>query len=139
MVLKIRPWITRELTAILGLPDVSVLTELVISLVSKHAIRSLEVHQALGEFLGEDVEVFIHELVCFACSSHKDIASYDKYVRYDKVVTTYSLAHFLFFSFLLFIHFLFFFIYYNCSCPWSSDSDSKIQNNIRPLNIIGNS
>jgi E3 ubiquitin-protein ligase Topors len=90
MIHKIRPWITRELTAITGLQDVSVLTELIISLLTKSNIYSTEVHKSLQEFLGDNVDIFVHELVCFACSSHKDVASYDKYVRYDKPTVTYQ-------------------------------------------------
>jgi PWI domain len=80
---KVRPWITRELTAILGVPDVSVVTALVISLLKKN-IHSAEAHEELEEFMGDNVDIFVHELACFASSSHKDISLYDKYVRYDK-------------------------------------------------------
>jgi len=88
MIQKIRPWIARELTAITDLTDVEVLTQLVISLVTKVNIHVPKGHSALKEFLHDNVDLFIHELACFACSSHKDMASYDKYVRYDKPATT---------------------------------------------------
>lgn len=83
LIRKLRPWITRELTAILGVSDVSVLTELVISLL-KQDIHSPSTQLALQEFIGEHVNTFVHELACFACSSHFEVATYDKYVRYDK-------------------------------------------------------
>lgn len=83
---KLKPWIVRELTAILGMNDVDILVELVLSLLRKYDSRSEQTKGGLEDFLHGNVEIFLHELACFAISSHQDVVSYDKYVRYDKSV-----------------------------------------------------
>jgi len=81
---KIKTWITRELQAVLQLDNVELLVQVVLSLLKQYPIHDPAVSEHLKEYLGEHTDIFLHELVCFACSSHPSMAAYDKHVRYDK-------------------------------------------------------
>ncbi len=79
---KLRPWLTRELQAILEEEDVDLLVTFVLSMLQTKDIDSKEVKEQLQEWLFEHVDTFIHEFLCFA-NSPFDLVNYDKHVRYD--------------------------------------------------------
>ncbi|XP_022138780.1 E3 ubiquitin-protein ligase Topors [Momordica charantia] len=88
---KIKPWIQRELQAILEDPDPTIIVHLVTSLfVSRLEAPSSQLNPeddfllALHPFLYEKTDLFWHELRCFAGSSLR-MEEYDSVVEYRTV------------------------------------------------------
>eukprot|EP01119_Soliformovum_irregulare_P016337 TRINITY_DN4707_c0_g1_i1.p1 TRINITY_DN4707_c0_g1~~TRINITY_DN4707_c0_g1_i1.p1 ORF type:complete len:308 (+),score=42.44 TRINITY_DN4707_c0_g1_i1:42-965(+) len=79
---RLRPWMTRELQAILQEEDVDMIVSLFLAILHKHAISSKEAVAQFGQWIFEHAETFCHELECFA-NSPLDMHSYDRSVRYD--------------------------------------------------------
>ncbi|KAI8915953.1 hypothetical protein EDD86DRAFT_197281 [Gorgonomyces haynaldii] len=76
------PWIRRELLAILRIPDVTIIIDFVLQVMQQHDLQSDEAIQLLEEYLEDDAEHFVHELVNFA-RSELSMEHYDRQVQYD--------------------------------------------------------
>ncbi|GLT41988.1 hypothetical protein SLA2020_160120 [Shorea laevis] len=92
---KVEPWIRRELEAILGDPDPSIIVHVatslfVASLEGKYNIASAQVGSGddfltpLRPFLQNWTEMFWHELRCFA-ESQFNMGTYDAVVKYERL------------------------------------------------------
>ncbi|KAL2917966.1 hypothetical protein HK105_202380 [Polyrhizophydium stewartii] len=81
---RLVPWIRRDLQALLHMSDVEIVKDIVVSVLKRHEPRSDEAIKALSDFLGENAEHFLHELVCFA-SSPFNIPAYDAAVQYPSI------------------------------------------------------
>ncbi|EFA76139.1 RING zinc finger-containing protein [Heterostelium album PN500] len=81
---RLSPWIKRELQAILQTEQVDILEEMILSLLKKHTIDSAIIIDTLKRFLFDKTDLFLHELLCFACS-HYNIQAYDQNVTYHRL------------------------------------------------------
>eukprot|EP01116_Phalansterium_solitarium_P022057 TRINITY_DN7145_c0_g1_i2.p1 TRINITY_DN7145_c0_g1~~TRINITY_DN7145_c0_g1_i2.p1 ORF type:complete len:401 (+),score=102.25 TRINITY_DN7145_c0_g1_i2:80-1282(+) len=79
---RLRPWLTRELEAVLDEADVDVLVVFLISLLQQHELGSAEVQRELRDIVYDYAPAFTHELAVYANSPY-DLASYDRLVQYD--------------------------------------------------------
>ncbi len=75
-------WIRRELNAIIPNSPVELVREYIQTLIQTHHIQSDVAKDLLSQYLYEDTELFVHELVCFGNSS-LNMNDYDKYVQYE--------------------------------------------------------
>lgn len=83
---RLKPWLTRDLQAILQLEDVHLLVELILSLLRRYDTRThthiLTDH--LAEYIPREyAHAFVHEMVCYAVSKHPSMSAYDKHVQYE--------------------------------------------------------
>ncbi|KAL0740214.1 hypothetical protein Bca4012_081727 [Brassica carinata] len=95
---RIEPWMRRELQAVLGDPDPSIIVHFASALFIKRVERENnrqsgqgggiamehESSSSLGMFLGDKEDIFWHELRCFAESS-LTMETYDAVVEYNEV------------------------------------------------------
>ncbi|KAL9302155.1 putative transcription factor C2H2 family [Arabidopsis thaliana] len=93
---RIEPWIRRELQAVLGDPDPSVIVHFASALFIKRLERENNRHtgqtgmlvedevSSLRKFLSDKVDIFWHELRCFA-ESILTMETYDAVVEYNEV------------------------------------------------------
>lgn len=92
---RIGPWIRRELQAILGDPDPSVIVHVASSLFIASLENNINVHSEqlnvedesiapLHRFLDDRTSMFWHELRCFAESS-LNMETYDAVVEYEQL------------------------------------------------------
>jgi len=79
---KLRPWIKRELQALLEEEDVELLVEFVMSLLGQLEITSKEFLDQLKDILFEHSDTFVNELLCFANAPY-EMNTYDRLVVYD--------------------------------------------------------
>jgi len=79
---KLRPWLTRELQALLEDSDVDLLIHWSHALLQHHPLDSPQARIELEPFLHENTEQFINEFQMFA-SCPFDMNTYDRLVRYD--------------------------------------------------------
>lgn len=95
---RIEPWMRREVQAVLGDPDPSIVVHFASALFIKRLERENngqsgqgggilvedQVSSSLGIFLGDKEDIFWHELRCFAESS-LTMETYDAVVEYNEV------------------------------------------------------
>jgi E3 ubiquitin-protein ligase Topors len=79
---KIGPWVKRELQALLKDEDPSLILLLVKNLLQKLEPNSKEFKDRIREFLENDTDTFVHELLTFASSPY-DMYTYDRLVSYE--------------------------------------------------------
>ncbi|XP_077499338.1 E3 ubiquitin-protein ligase Topors-like [Amblyomma americanum] len=82
---RLIPWLNRELVALLGNSGEAQLafaTELVLSLITRFEVCSLEFAEHVRSFFGERTAHFLHELAAFV-SSPLDMVAYDRVAVYD--------------------------------------------------------
>jgi E3 ubiquitin-protein ligase Topors len=79
---KLRPWIERDLRAILGDDaDVDIWVDYVVALLKTHELQSDEAQSLLASVLHDKAGLFAHELLCFA-RSPLNMEAYDATVQY---------------------------------------------------------
>lgn len=86
LITRLKPWLTRELQVLLHIEDVSLLVELVISLLKRYDTNKDKqlIQQQLKDIIPpEHVGTFLHEMLSFAVSTHPTMAMYDKHVQYE--------------------------------------------------------
>lgn len=79
---KLRPWLTRELEALLEDEDVELLVIFILSLLQQQDINSEQAKEQLRSIFFEYLDTFIHEFLNFANSPY-DMHTYDRLVKYD--------------------------------------------------------
>jgi len=79
---KLKPWLTRELQALLEDSDVDLLIRWCHALLQHHPLDSSQARSELEQFLHENTDQFIHEFQMFA-SCPFDMNTYDRLVRYE--------------------------------------------------------
>lgn len=82
---RLMPWLNRELLALLasgGEANVALTTELVLALITRYEVCSLEFAEHVRPFFGERTAHFMHELAAFV-SSPLDMVAYDRVAVYD--------------------------------------------------------
>lgn len=82
---RLIPWLNRELLALLGSggeAQLAFTTELVLALVTRYEVCSLEFAEHVRPFFGERTAHFLHELAAFV-SSPLDMVAYDRVAVYD--------------------------------------------------------
>uniref|UniRef100_A0A023G766 E3 ubiquitin-protein ligase Topors n=1 Tax=Amblyomma triste TaxID=251400 RepID=A0A023G766_AMBTT len=82
---RLIPWLNRELLALLGNggeAQLAFTTELVLALVTRYEVCSLEFAEHVRPFFGERTAHFLHELAAFVCSP-LDMVAYDRVAVYD--------------------------------------------------------
>jgi E3 ubiquitin-protein ligase Topors len=75
-------WIRRELNAIIPNAPVEMIRDYVQTLMQTHHIQSQVARDLLSQYLFEDTDLFVHELVCFSRSS-LSMTDYDRYTQYQ--------------------------------------------------------
>ncbi|TPX50085.1 hypothetical protein SeMB42_g02358, partial [Synchytrium endobioticum] len=78
---RLVPWIRRELKVLLRNDNVEMVKDYILAVIQKFDLQSDMAIALLSDFLFEDSELFIHELVAFATSPF-DIEAYDAAVQY---------------------------------------------------------
>jgi hypothetical protein len=79
---KIRPWIERDLKAILGDDEeLDILVDYVLALLKTHQLQSDEAQSLLSSVIHDKAGLFAHELLCFA-RSPLNMEAYDAAVQY---------------------------------------------------------
>lgn len=77
-----RPWIERDLKAILGEDDdLDIIIDYIFAILKTHQIQSDEAQNLLRSVLHEHAVLFAHELLCFA-RSPLNVEAYDAAVQY---------------------------------------------------------
>ncbi|XP_022655053.1 E3 ubiquitin-protein ligase Topors-like isoform X1 [Varroa destructor] len=80
---RLIPWLNRELVALLPPPHgVSLVLEVILTMICRVDIRSMEMRHMLDHYLGPYTSHFQHEFYCFASSTH-DMVMYDRNVEYE--------------------------------------------------------
>ncbi|KAJ3214491.1 hypothetical protein HDU67_001623 [Dinochytrium kinnereticum] len=77
------PWIRRELQVLLRDNDVELVKDYVMIVLEKFEIQSQQAVDLLRQFLMENTEHFVHELVSFLRSPF-NVDAWDKAVQYDQ-------------------------------------------------------
>lgn len=81
LIVKLTPWIRRDLCAIFPSTNTELIKDYILALLQTHNLQSDEFVEGLGEYLGDDTELFVHELVGFA-RSPLEMKTYDSLVQY---------------------------------------------------------
>eukprot|EP01117_Protostelium_nocturnum_P014101 TRINITY_DN5321_c2_g2_i2.p1 TRINITY_DN5321_c2_g2~~TRINITY_DN5321_c2_g2_i2.p1 ORF type:complete len:364 (+),score=134.11 TRINITY_DN5321_c2_g2_i2:229-1320(+) len=79
---KLRPWIVRELQALLLEEDVDLIVSFILSVLQKFDLDDPKCKHELEQFLSGYVDQFCHELINFANAPYP-LSVYDKKVEYD--------------------------------------------------------
>lgn len=85
---KLTDWIDRELSVLFGVSQDSpqdrnqIVRDVIIAVLQRHEIRSQEAIDIISEYLFDDTELFLHELINFAKSPFS-MNAYDGIVQYE--------------------------------------------------------
>lgn len=90
MLERVRPWVQRDITVIIGSGDVVGITDIVVGLLRNFPITSEDFYERLFPYLGLHTRRFIQELDAFARSPF-DMTTYDARVLYSTDANTETL------------------------------------------------
>ena len=82
---RLVPWLNRELNVIMSNNphQSSYLINLILDMIQRHEIRSIEVHDRLLPYFGNRTEHFQHEFYHFARCVY-DMVGFDRHARYQR-------------------------------------------------------